>query len=229
LLQFLTIFLLAAAPARADFACHDFAHLPFQAEDCDDNEKVGQDALECVRSYHAHVQKAQADVLAKFQAQIAQLKNQQSDSFDRTQAGYEDARKKLDALISDGHVAHAAVDDLLDNLAFPEDYDHPEITGKKTEAYLATSKCYSIPRRVLQQSQVMIDKMLDDLAATKVSVQSMGNGSGTRSANVQVLESNRAIANTHGAGSGKVGSGRSGGSASDITGVKPKGAGDLPK
>ena len=76
MLPFFVFPLLSIHLAHADFACHDVQHLPFKIEDCDDNEKMGRDALECVRSYYAHVQKAQAEVLAKFQEQIAKLKDQ---------------------------------------------------------------------------------------------------------------------------------------------------------
>ncbi len=195
---------------------------------CDDNEKMGHAALNCVRSYRDDVAKAQAEVLAKFQSQIAEMKAQQSDSFDRTQAGYQDARKRLDALLAEGKEARAAVDDLRANIAYPEDYDEPDLIRMSTQAYLSSQNCFSIPDHVFQQAQFMIDKIMSDLAATQEAMLGKESGAGTASAHVRVLGGNSSVKNTNGVGSGKSVNGQSRPPASDITGTKPPGSDDLP-
>lgn len=217
----------SARAASVPFTCATYATIPFPMLDCDDNEKLGREALSCVQAYYDHVQKAQGDVLKKFQAQVAKLKDQQNDSFDRTQAGYEDARKQLDKLLIDGAIARAAVDDLYLNMSFPEDYDEPETTGMSREKYLASQDCYAIPQRVMLQSQAMIDKMMNDLRATQAAMLGKQDGAQARSADVQALERRREPAHTSGQGAGTVGigAGRSRTPASTITGVrepKPK-------
>jgi hypothetical protein len=210
---------IGGAPARAAFVCTDAGGLPFELQDCDDNEKLGHEALRCVNDYYNHVQAAQADVLRKFQEQIAKQKKQQSDSFDRTAEGYANARKRLEALIQEGKGARAAVDSLQDAMVYPEDYDEPEVTGQSTEEYLRDQECWSVTSRVMKQSQAMLDKMMNDLSTTEAAMGGKQNTSTVRSAHVQELDRTQSISRTKGTGSG-IPAGKSRVPASDITGTE---------
>ncbi len=228
MLQVVVIGLFLASSSWAGLNCPLFAALPFPVQNCDDNAKMGQVALNCERSYRKQVKKAQAEVLAKFQDQIAKMKKQQSDSFDRTQAGYEEARKRLDDLVAEGSVARASVDDLLANIAYPEDYDEPELTGKSAQDYLASQHCFSIPEHVFQQSQQIIDKVMSDLKATREAMLGSQNAAGSASSKVQQMGGVSAVRNSKGTGSGSKIGGTSSNPASDITGTKAKDTDVLP-
>ena len=175
------------APATATPAgCRLFASYGEEITSCEDNTVLGNAALACVRGYYNRVQSAQKDVLAKFQEQIAKMKEQQNDTFDRTQSGYEDSRKKLEALIAEGHEVRAVVDDLYLNLAFPPDAEEESFTGQSTESYLAQEDCYAIPQRVMIQSQQMTDKIVSDLEAVMAAALGKEYRAQNRSAHVQI-------------------------------------------
>jgi hypothetical protein len=217
------LFFAAHAVYAAAPLCTNFEGLSYEVQNCDDNEQMGRTALACVRAYFDHVQQAQKEILSKFQTQIARQKEMQSDSFDRTQAGYEDARKSLQALIEEGTVVRSQVDDLYLNLVFPPDADNPSVTGMSTEKYLATEKCYAIPQRVMLQSQAMLDKMNNDLVQTENSMLQKENKSQTQSAKVQMIQPAARAASTKGKGAGEIPTGKSRNPASDITGTeKPR-------
>lgn len=211
----------AAAPtALAAAPCAGFEALDLKMGRCEDNAELGEAALACVRAYRDKVKAAQAEVLNKFQAEIEKMKREQSDSFDRTQAGYENARKTLRALIAEGHQAHHAVEDLYYNLYFPSDADNPDITGKSHDHYLESEECFATPRNVLNQSKAMIVHMRTQLEQLEQMALGKQNHSGTRSVNVQALEPPRKAGNTVGQGSGKAPAGRHPAQSSDISGTK---------
>lgn len=204
----------AAAP------CAGFASLDLKMGRCEDNAELGEAALACVRSYRDKVKAAQAEVLNKFQAEIEKMKREQGDSFDRTQAGYENARKTLRALIEEGRRNRLAVEDLYYNLYFPPDADEPGITGKSHDEYLASEECFATPRNVLNQSKAMIDHMRTQLEQLEQLALGKQKHSGTRSANVQALEPPKKAARTVGQGSGKAPAGRHPAQSSDISGTQ---------
>lgn len=211
-----------SSPASAGtFSCPMFAALTTPSDGCDDNVNLSQAALDCVQGYYNHVQAAQADVLAKFQEQVIKQKQLQNDSYDRTEEGYKNARKQLADLIAQGKAARASVDDLYLNFYFPSDYDEPELTGMSPRDYLSSQACYAQPERVVQQCQMMIDKIMADLAATEQAAFGKQSHSANRSDKVQAVEKNNAVSNTYGKGAGKVPSGNHRVPASDITGTKP--------
>lgn len=216
-----TIVIFSASEARGSPACGSFASLGDEMTRCEDNAELGEAALTCVKSYRARIQKAQAEVLNKFQAQIEAMKREQSDSFDRTQAGYEEARRTLHSLIEQGKQARASVDDLEANLYLPADFDDPAHTRMSTEEYLATEECYATPKKVLGQSRRMIDKMTNDLVQLEQLALAKQDRSGTRSVNVQAIDPPKKVTGGVGVGSGKAVPGRNpANSSSDISGTK---------
>lgn len=226
----LILHLAAPAPSAAAFSCPMFDALHGDFQNCDDNAYLSQAALDCTQSYYNHVQAAQADVLKKFQEQVAAQKSLQNDAYDRTQDGYRNARAQLEGLINDGKSARAAVDDLYVNFYFPEDYDEPETTHMAPREYLDANECYAAPEQVVLKCQKMIDKIMADLRATEEAAFGKQNTSTTRSAHVQELDHTPTAATTYGKGSGSV-KGKGGDNrnpASDITGTKPPGADELP-
>lgn len=231
LLIFTIASLMGAAPAQAG-VCPLFDAGNFTLENCDDNARLSQAALDCTTAYYNHVQAAQADVLRKFQEQVKAQKDLQSDSYDRTQEGYKNARAQLQSLIEDGKKARASVDDLYLNFYFPEHYDEPKMTGMSPRDYLSSQACYSQPEQIMLKSQQMIDKIMADLAATEEAAFGKQNTSGTRSAKVQVLEKAKMLGQEKAATQQKIPgipSGKSRKPSSTITGIKPKGHNDLPK
>lgn len=162
------IFLPLSATALAENApvCGGYAAIP-KPQNCDDNEQIGKEALRCTRNYFHFVQASQRKILENFQKEIAQMKEQQTDTFNRTKTGYDKTREKLLALIEDGKAVRLQVDNLAANLFFPEDYDQPNVTGMSKEKYLATEDCYAVPTRVLNQSKQMLDKIMSDLTAVE--------------------------------------------------------------
>jgi hypothetical protein len=188
---------------------------------CEDNAELGEAALACVRDYRDKVRAAQADVLSQFQSEIEKMKREQSDSFDRTQAGYEKARMTLRALIEEGKRDRLAVEELYYNLYFPPDSDAPEVTGLSHDDYLASEECFATPRNVLNQSKRMIEKMTNDLIQLEQLALGKQDHSGTRSANVQAIDPPKKVTGGVGVGSGKVFTGRKpANSSSDISGTK---------
>lgn len=220
------ILLAGLTPARAG-VCTLFDAGNFTLENCEDNARLSQAALDCTQAYYKRVQAAQADVLRKFEEQVKAQKEMQSDSYDRAQEGYKNARKQLQDLIAEGKMARASVDDLYLNFYFPEDYDEPEHTGMEPREYLSSQSCYAQPEQIMLKCQKMIDKIMADLAATEQAAFGKQNSSGTRSVKVQALDKNKAVSQTKGESTGKL-RGKSRVPASDITGIKPKGADELP-
>ncbi len=212
--------LLFSSSVQAAAPCAGFAALDLKMGRCEDNAELGEAALACVREYRARVQKAQTEVLNNFQAELEKMKKEQSDSFDRTQSGYEKARKTLQSLIQQGRNAHLAVEDLYYNLYFPSDSDAPEITGKSPEEYLDSEECFATPRNVLRQSKRMIEKMTNDLVQLEQAALGKQNHSGLRSTHVQAIEPPRKTSGTYGKGSGKAPGRRAPSSTSDISGTK---------
>lgn len=211
---------LSASAAEASTPCAGFAALDLQMGRCEDNAELGEAALACVRAYRDRIKTAQATVLAQFQAQIEKMKKEQNDSFDRTQAGYENARRTLQQLIAEGEQAKLSVDDLYNNLYFPADADEPEITGKSHDDYLNTTECFATPRNVLNQSKAMIDHMRTQLQQLEQVALGKQDRSGTRSVNVDTLTGGK-VGNSVGAGAGKaVPMGRHPAQSSDISGTK---------
>ena len=229
LLLVFSLFFFGSSVWAAHFSCPGIASFP--VENCDDNERLGREALQCARRYRDHVQKAQAEIYQEFQAQIAQLKEMQSDTFDRTSAGYKEARQRLEILIADGLVARTAVDELQAGMIFPEDYDQPAVTGMSTEEYLRSEACYAIPQKVMLQCQAVIDKMMGDIRATETAMFGKQGRAQARSSRVQRIEQSREAAHTKGRGpeDKRVPGGKSRAPASDITGVKAPGSDDMPK
>lgn len=222
----IVVLLVGVIPAQAG-VCTMFDAGHFTLENCDDNARLSQAALDCTQAYHDRVRAAQAEVLRKFEEQVKAQKEMQSDSYDRTQEGYKNARKQLQDLIAEGKVARASVDDLYLNFYFPADYDEPEHTGMSSRDYLSSQSCYAQPEQIMLKCQKMIDKIMADLATTEEAAFGKQNKSGTRSAKVQALDQNMSVTQTKGAGAG-VSSGKHRRPASDITGIKPKGSGNLP-
>lgn len=211
---------MAGPSALANKGCPTFAALGYELTRCEDNAEVGEAALACVRGYRDHIQRAQASVLARFQAEIEKMKREQGDSFDRTQAGYEKARKTLRILIEQGEQAALAVDDLEANLYVPADADNPSVTGMRTEEYVSKVECFATPRNVLRQSKRMIEKMTNDLVQLEQAALGKQNHSGLRSTHVQAIEPPRKTSGTYGKGSGKAPGRRAPSSTSDISGTK---------
>ena len=224
-------FCLLLAPLHASAGapvCLDISAVE-EPTNCDDNEALGNEALSCVRKYYNYVQASQMEILAKFEAEIAKMKDEQSDTYNRSQSGYDETRKKLDALINDGQAARAAVNSLSDNLMFPEDYDQPAFTGMSKEQYLATEDCYAVPTRVMNQSKAMIDKIMNDLSSVEQTALGKENKSQNRSAEVQIIVPNQMAAKTKGKGAGDFAKKKFREPASDITGTDRPRTDLLPK
>jgi len=213
---------LLSSTAEATNLCHPFSAFKKKLGRCEDNYIVADEALNCLGYYYKHVEAGKLRVKKVFDEQIKKMKDKQSDSFDRTDEGYERARKEIQNLIADGVLARAVVDSYYAEMYFPEDYNMPSVTGMSTEKYLASEECFANPKLVLTKTQVMIDTIVNDLKAIDLSSSKKEAKSQTRSKNVQVLTPS-SVSNTKAQGaavSPKVPAGTSPKSASDISGAK---------
>jgi hypothetical protein len=217
----LALSLLAAEAGAATPLCHPFSSFGKVLGRCEDNYVVLEEAVNCAEYYEKHVEAGTKKVQKVFEEQLAKMKKQQSDSFDRTDEGYARAQKELDDLIATGKLARSVLDGYFDEMYFPEDHDAPEVTGMSTEEYLANEECFADPKKGIQETQRLVDLMMRDLEAMKTATARKETSSEKRSVNVKAVTPNKAVANTKGnGGAERVPAGKSQNGASDLTGTK---------
>jgi hypothetical protein len=215
-----SIGLLVSEARAATPLCHPFSTFGKPLARCEDNFVVSEEALNCVDYYYKHVEAGKLKVKKIFDEQIAKMKKEQSDSFDRTDEGYARAQKEVNDLIATGALARTVVDGYFDEMYFPEDYDEPSVTGMSSEEYLATEECFAGPKKAIQEGQRMIDTIMADLKAMNLSAAKKESKSEKRSVNVQAITP-KALPTTKGQGSAAprvpASAGKSQNGASDIT------------
>lgn len=172
--------------AEANF-CPKFADLRKPIKTCDDNFSLGDAAMDCIEKFETAIRVGQSKVKFLLNQKVAQMKQQQSGSYDTSDSSYEDAKKQLMLLIANGLQARSAVKEYLAEMQFPEDYEQPQVTGMSSEAYLKQETCFSAPLEVIQGSEQLIGKMVADLEKSAIAAGLQEKVSETRNANVGSL------------------------------------------
>jgi hypothetical protein len=215
---FLACLLLLPQAAEAAHLCHPFSEFGKPMKRCEDNYVLGSEALTCVERFYKYVQDGKLTIKKDLDQQVARMRKQQSDSYDRADTGYKHTQQILKALIAEGEYGKSVVDGYFDELFFPEDWDEPSVTGMSTAEYLAKEPCFAIPKSVIGDSQKMIAKIIADLGAVDLSSGTKQQTSATRSEHGQSLTGG-AVAKTKGQAAPKpVPAGKTPPAASDITG-----------
>jgi hypothetical protein len=148
------------------------------------------------------------------------MQDQQSGSYQTSDAAYADAKNQLLNLIANGLQAHAAVTEYLAEMKFPDDYEQPSVTGMSSEEYLKMEPCFSAPLEVIEGSKDLIGKMLADLEKSAVAAGVKAQVSQGREGNVGSLNQNSVKSGKIGT-SGKAPVGKKI-RASDISGTEEK-------
>jgi len=214
------------ARAGASFACAALDSIKeVTAFECDDNHFYGQAGLDCLHSLESAIQ-SRAALAAKQMAasnaeHVDQAGNAQTHNFQGSNGDYSLSDEALAELIANAKAARENVDQYLNNVYYPEDWDAPEELIGDTNDFLDDNECYADNRDGLRQVKKKIEGYIDQLQAAKTASLERAKISSERnvgqdSLNVQIVKGG-----TSGEGSGvkDVPKGHSPTPASTITGV----------
>lgn len=176
---------------------------------CEDNEPLGSQAIVCAKGFVAHVAQGQQQAAELIKAEAAAQASHQKDSVQKAGNGYRKAFQLVSQLRAEGFELYDILHQYHVNLAFPEDYDDPEMTGMSPEAYLKTQECLEVPHQALRVSKAMVKRAMTDLLKLRRSLASKDSTLTTRGAGFQGTVA-RPVSQAKGAG------------APAAAGVKPK-------
>lgn len=217
---FLLSILAISGVAEAANFCPGVSQFKRPIKSCEDNFSLGDAAMNCIEKFEASIQVGQSKVKSMLSAQVNKMKDQQSGSYQTSDASYNDAKNQLLNLIANGLQAQAAVTEYLAEMKFPDDYEQPSVTGMSSEEYLKQEPCFSAPLEVIEGSKDLIGKMVADLEKSAIAAGLKSQASQGHEANVGSLKN--APLKTGGVGdSGKAPVGKKIRS-SDITGTEEK-------
>lgn len=138
-------------------SCPPFAATKIAVTRCEDNFLLGRIADQCLSLFTKELtaRRPKFDQDNAGSSQNATMKD--------AAITWDKALAELELLIRQGEEAKFALTTYQSNIFFPEDYDNPALIGMSTEKYLSTERCYSVPRKVMDENSEMIDLMLSDL------------------------------------------------------------------
>ena len=159
--------LLLTVPAQGALVCPTFSALKMRMDRCEDNFVIAGKADACLSQYIFSVQAGKSAAQKLLTAVVSKSKSEQGDLYKTSGQTLDLGAAEIEKLILQGVQAKLAVESLLDNIFFPEDYDNPELIGMSTTEYLAKEPCYATPRKVMTEDGELLGLMVEDLRKTK--------------------------------------------------------------
>lgn len=154
--------------------CPAAAAIAQGVNDCTDNDAFIQAGEACLEKLEAEVKRAAGTMRKNFAKGAVQAQNEKfSDSIHDYALGSE----ALAYLTSIAKMAIAEVSLYPEELAFPEDMDAPDITGKSPESYAMSTECYGDTKRSLDGLVQDFQHVLANLQKTKAATDERGETS----------------------------------------------------
>ena len=167
-----------AAPAPYALECADLNQLKSSTKHCYDNELTLEAGVLCVNKMDSLV-KEKTKKLKEALAALQTGNHAQSQKMGEALMSYEAQEAELLRLLETTKVATRNIRGYLDNLVFPEHWDHEEEI-KDYGAFFNAHSCFAEPREILFQTLEDVVVMKADLTETLELARSMKQKSASR-------------------------------------------------
>jgi hypothetical protein len=157
--------------AFASFGCQDLDELNAGVKNCQGNRAYVDSAQDCLDRFDTFVgtgSKALAKALQSAGEATDKSGNSQLNYYgnDGTDLGISLA--DVTKMIARGEKTSELLEDYLDNIVFPEEFDAPpSVIGNDPEAYFNANKCYAEAKKGIEDLLDKLDGQLDKLDDTK--------------------------------------------------------------
>lgn len=218
---------LSSVSAHAGVAdyCEPVKNLNKNMSTCTDNEAViGDAAVACLDKFESDVNLATADLekmLLGAGVSADNVKNQEK-MIEGMGKNYSDARLKIDLLILSGKRALQQIDEYMENLEYPEDFETSGQLGFTADQFLASIPCFHDNQELLFDVGDDMEEKLSELSTTREALIQLEKRTKTAQKGVNSGATTAPVAKGQGESAPKAPAPKAKDGESDITGTDKK-------